>query len=419
MMVAAKMYQMKQRFQYTDENTKEVIQIASQLLNKYTYRITGTDVALKAGEAIKEMFSISCQRSTLEPFRVFPGQLWNIGKILTSIYLISVIGYWLGIIGIYISICIILIGLVYGISHFILYSSVFDKLFIGKNAHNAVGIIEPSDAVKQQIIIVGHHDSAFVFRYLLGHQSLYGFIMVLSIGSYLFGVAISIYRFQFLIINGYVLNNDLLTILLIILSIAILPLFFFITNEPSPGAGDNLIGSVIAIRLSQIFSKNNPIKINLENTRLVFLSSDAEEVGQRGAKSYIKRHSTEIGNTQTFVLNIDSIYNYDDLTLLKRDRNGLVGLSKLQNQKCIEIAKQLGIEIKLKSIPFGGGGTDGSWFANQKTQVISIIGMPMDFKNKIAYYHTPFDTIDKIEPKAVKSVIDLAVNYILDLDSTT
>ena len=131
MMVAAKMYQMKQRFQYTDENTKEVIQIASQLLNKYTYRITGTDVALKAGEAIKEMFSISCQKSTLEPFRVFPGQLWNIGKILTSIYLISVIGYWLGIIGIYISICIILIGLVYGISHFILYSSVFDKLFIG------------------------------------------------------------------------------------------------------------------------------------------------------------------------------------------------------------------------------------------------------------------------------------------------
>jgi len=266
---------MKQHFRYSDESTNEVLQIASQLLKKYTYRITGTDVALKAGEAIKEMLDISCQKSTLEPFRVHPGQLWNIGKILTSIYLISVITYWLGIIGIYVSICIILIGLVYGFSHFILYSSLFDKLFIGKNAHNAVGIIEPSNTVKQQIIIVGHHDSPFVFRYLLRHQSIYSLIMVLSIGSYLFGVAISIYRFLFLIINGHVLNNDMLTILLIVLLIAILPLFFFITKEPSPGAGDNLIGSVITISLSQIFSKNNPMKLNLENTRLVFLSSDA------------------------------------------------------------------------------------------------------------------------------------------------
>jgi|WetSurMetagenome_2_1015567.scaffolds.fasta_scaffold132634_1 aminopeptidase YwaD len=408
---------MKQHFRYTDESTNELFQIASQLLNKYTYRITGTEVALKAGEAIKEMFDISCQKSTLEPFRVYPGQLWNIGKILTSIYLISAVAYWFGIIGIYVSICTILLGLVYGFSHFILYSSVFDKLFVGKNAHNAVGIIEPSNTVKQQIIIVGHHDSPYVFRYLLKHQSLYGLIMALSIGSYLFGVAISIYRFLFFIINGYVLHNYLLTILILVLSIVIMPLFFFITKEPSPGAGDNLIGSVITIRLSQIFSKNNPMKLNLEKTRLVFLSSDAEEVGQRGAKSYIQKHRMEIENTQTFVLNIDSIYNYDDLTLLKRDRNGLVGLSKLQNEKCIEIAKQLGIDVKLKSIPLGGGGTDGSWFVNNKTQVISIIGMPMDFKNKTAYYHTPVDTLDKIEPKAVKSVIDLAVNYILDLDS--
>src|SRR5665648_255389 len=98
------MYQMKHHFQHTDESTNEVIQIASRLLNKYTYRITGSDVALKAGDAIKEMFSVSCQKSTLEPFRVYPGQLWNMGKILTSIYLLSVLAYWCGTIGIYISI---------------------------------------------------------------------------------------------------------------------------------------------------------------------------------------------------------------------------------------------------------------------------------------------------------------------------
>ena len=233
----------------------------------------------------------------------------------------------------------------YGISHFIFYGSLFDKLFPGKNAQNAVGIIDPENRTEQQVIIVGHHDSAYVFRYLKNHQSLYGFIMIMSIGSYLCGTAISVYRFLFMVISGHVLYSDVLMILVIILSLAVLPLFFFITNEPSPGAGDNLIGSVIAIKLSSIFGKDNPLKMNLHKTRLVFLSTDAEEAGQRGVKAYIRRHIRDIKSTPTYVLNIDSIYSYDDLTLLERDRNGLVPLSVLQNRKFHDIARQLGIEI--------------------------------------------------------------------------
>ncbi|MCW4001559.1 MAG: M28 family metallopeptidase [Candidatus Bathyarchaeota archaeon] len=410
---------MRDLFRLTDESTDEVFETASRLLDRFTCRITGTDAALKAGEAIKELFSGSCDKSATEPFRVHPGQLWNIGRILAIIFLISSVAYWFGRVGVYVSVCIIIAGAVYGISHFIFYVSLFDKLFPGKNAQNAVGIIEPDNRTEQQVIVVGHHDSAYVFRYLKSHQSLYGFIMIMSIGSYLCGTAISVYRFLFLVIGGHVLYSDILMILVIVLSVAVLPLFFFITNEPSPGAGDNLIGSVIAVKLSWIFGKGNPLKMNLRKTRLVFLSTDAEEAGQRGVKAYIRRHIKDINDTPTFVLNIDSIYSYDDLTLLERDRNGLVPLSALQNRKCLDIARQLGIGIKPGRIPFGGGGTDASWFVKHKAQVASVIGMPLNFKNKTAYYHTPSDTLDKIEPRAVKSVIELAVNYILDLDSTT
>jgi hypothetical protein len=410
---------MRDLFRLTDESTDEVFETASRLLDRFTCRITGTSAALRAGETIKELFSGSCVKSAVEPFRVHPGQLWNIGRILAIIFLISSVSYWLGRSGVYISACIIIAGAVYGISHFISYGSLFDKLFPGQNAQNAVGIIEPDNRTEQQVIIVGHHDSAYVFRYLKNHQSLYGFIMIMSIGSYLCGAAISVYRFLFLVINGQVIYSDVLMILVIVLSVAVLPLFFFITNEPSPGAGDNLIGSVIAVKLSRIFGKDSHLKMNLRKTRLVFLSTDAEEAGQRGVKAYIRRHIKDIRNTPTFVLNIDSIYSYDDLTLLERDRNGLVPLSELQNRKCLDIARQLGIGIKTGRIPFGGGGTDASWFVKHKAQVVSVIGMPLNFKNKTAYYHTPSDTLDKIEPRAVKSVIELAVNYILDLDSTT
>lgn len=242
--------------------------------------------------------------------------------------------------------------------------------------------------------------------------------MIVSICGYLAGMAIAVYRFLFLLIHGFSFHNFPMTFVMLTGLLAVLPLFFFITKEPSPGAGDNLIGSAMIIGISRLFGiEENQTRLNLKNTRLIFLSTDAEEAGQRGAKSFLQRHRTEIENTPTYAVNIDSIYDYDDLALLARDRNGLVRLSVSQNQRCMEIAKQLGIEIKLKKIPFGGGGTDGSWFATNHSQAISIIGMPMNFRKKVVYYHTPYDTIDKIEPKAVQAVMELVVNYILEIDS--
>jgi hypothetical protein len=50
----------RELFRLIDESTDDVFQAASQLPDTYNYRVIGTDTALKAGEAIKELFSASC-----------------------------------------------------------------------------------------------------------------------------------------------------------------------------------------------------------------------------------------------------------------------------------------------------------------------------------------------------------------------
>lgn len=78
-----------------------------------------------------------------------------------------------------------LLGLLYGIVHYIFYGSLFDRFFPRKEGCNISGIIEPKEKVRQQIFIVGHHDSHYVLSFLLHLQKLANIRLILSIISYL------------------------------------------------------------------------------------------------------------------------------------------------------------------------------------------------------------------------------------------
>ncbi len=70
---------------------------------------------------------------------------------------------------------------------------------------------------------------------------------------------------------------------------------FFVGSRGTPGAGDTLIASVMALKSAELFGRHGKKRRpGLANTRLVFLSFDAEEAGLRGARAYVKRHREEI-----------------------------------------------------------------------------------------------------------------------------
>ncbi|MCH8907967.1 MAG: M28 family peptidase, partial [Candidatus Heimdallarchaeota archaeon] len=212
-------------------------------------------------------------------------------------------------------------------------------------------------------------------------------------------------------------NESIIRIYLIFAIIPILPFLIFITNTVSPGAGDNMIASVITAKTAALFgdlkSQENP----LQHTRLIVASFDAEEAGLRGARAYVQTHLRELQSIRTYVFNMDSIFEAKNLKFFTRDLNSTVRLSGEMIKICQNIAKDFGYQIKAVPIPFGGGATDAAEFAKQGIHATTLVGLSTGFIRHEIHYHTQYDNVDKIEPEAVKIVLELVVSFITRQDN--
>ncbi len=90
-------------------------------------------------------------------------------------------------------------------------------------------------------------------------------------------------------------------ILMTVGALGVIPLWWFTTDEVSPGTGDNMIVVALAREGTGLFSDlkkqgHNPLK----HTRLICPSVDGEEAGLRGSMAYVKRHKKEITGTKTY-----------------------------------------------------------------------------------------------------------------------
>ena len=194
------------------------------------------------------------------------------------------------------------------------------------------------------------------------------------------------------------------------------PLYFLVPRLPSPGAGDNLNACAMAVKVAEYFAARSRAGSPLRHTRLVFLSTDGEEAGQRGAIAYAERHASELTALPTYVFNVDSVYKVRDLAVLTRDRHGTLPLSARMARQCHELAARLGYSLKEMALLPGSGSTDAAAFARLGVEATSIIGVSAALGKDRLVYHTPWDTVDAIEPEAVEAVLDIAVNYIMGKD---
>jgi aminopeptidase YwaD len=172
----------------------------------------------------------------------------------------------------------------------------------------------------------------------------------------------------------------------------------------------------MAVKVAEHFAAQRQAGSPLSHTRLVFLSTDGEEAGQRGAIAYAERHASELTMLPTYVFNVDSVYKVRDLAVLTRDRHGTVPLSARMARECHEVAARLGYSVKETALSLGSGGTDAAAFARLGVEATSIIGVSTVPGEDKWVYHTPWDTVDAIEPEAVEAVLDIAVNYIVYKD---
>ena len=403
--------------QINSSDANDVLQLTGKIIDKFGPRLTGDPSTKKAANFLKDEFGKYCDSTEVQEFDVHPNVFLGWIKLLTVIFIIDIILLWfnqalIAAIG-------ITIGIIIMVMEFFLYKEFVDIFWEKKKGYNVIGKIEPKGEVKQQIIISGHIDSAYVFNFFVNRPNLYslringglGFIFLMFICSWVWVIIQAISGAPPAI--GFTLT---VKILFTVSTILVIQLYFFRGKKGTPGAGDNLVSVCIADKVGKKFTDLRKSGKGLENTRLVIAGWDAEECGLRGARAYVKKNIAEMKAIPTYNFNIDCPYLLDELFFLTTDINCSVKLSENMATECKEISEKLGYPAKMKQIEFLTGGTDAGEFGRFGIEATSLIAMPWGGNERYDAYHTLKDVVSSIEPEAVEAALKIACEYISKKD---
>ena len=380
---------------------EQAFTLTDKIIQKTGPRLAGTKNSLDAAFLLKEEMAKFADKVETEDFIVHKGAFLGWIRILVIGYLFGILFLWID--HPLISAILMVVSLLILVYQFFLYKPLLDPFYPAKKGMNVVANIEPSGKVMQQVIISGHHDSARIFNFLIHQPKLYNLRVTGGISLVIAMLAISIVLIFFT-------TGPVVFALKIFLSAGALltaQLWFFASGKGTPGAGDNLISSAMAVEIGRYF-KENP----LEHTRIILASFDAEEEGLRGARAFAKNHQKEFKETPTVLLNTDCPYFLKDLFFLTSDINCSVPLSQELSDELVKIAKEKGYSAASKPIAFLTGGTDAGELAKIGVKSTTLMAMPWSNSARSQVYHTPNDTIDHIEKDAIDAAIDIFVSYV-------
>ncbi len=398
-------------------DVNDTLSMTKDIIDKYGPRLTGTKSTKQAAQNIHNKLSKHCDQSKIEKFEVRRESFMAFMKIFAISFVISSFFFFLGGLWTILAVFGYTFATVFALLQFVLYKETFDPLFRKFTGYNVSGVIKPSEEIKQRIIIQGHHDSAYVMNFLSDPKTQKMYAPRIFTGLSVFiGTNLLLVILVFLEIfqvqtDGF---RNVISFIILVGAPAVVQFYFFKSNKVSPGAGDNLIASMISVKIAQIFGQSKAEGKNLlKHTEIVVISTDAEESALRGARAYVKKHIDELKAIPTYVFNIESLYNVEDLSFLTADINGFIKLSPEMAHDGMIIAESLGYKTKEAPITFGGGGTDAAEYAKQNIEATTILGMENSAIREGLVYHTLNDTVDSINPSVVKAVLEIAYRYIL------
>jgi aminopeptidase YwaD len=396
--------------------TKECIQKTASITRRFPSRLSGSDMCSKSAHMIYEDMRSFCDSNSLHVFHIHTNS-YGYTKLLPVMYLSGIItfffnGFWtlIPMAGLLLGICMMFI-------QFALCGTFLERFYRKKTAVNVIGSLEPAGAVRQQIIISGHHDSAPVNR--LYHPKIQKFLVFTMFTPYLFyfyQISLSLY----VLLSGIkMLPSGYIWILGAGIPFALLYFFAIDTKRGTPGAGDNMIASVIILcigkKLAEIKKTNRML---LKHTRIILLSFDAEELGLKGASAYFRDYGSDVTSIPTYHLNLESLYKLKDLHVLQSDINGFQKLSNDMAERIIRVGSRQGIIVKPFKMVFGGGSTDAAASARSGISSTTIFGLPTTIFRTGLVYHTASDTVDQIEPEIVNACLKLVWEYIFEMENT-
>lgn len=391
-----------------------------RLVDEHGPRLAGSRPCTAVAEAIARRARTFADSVSLQPFTVHPGSFYAYTKVLPVSYAVGLAALFaagsVGRLAAVVAGALAIAGLAAGIAlmilQFGLYRHAGDRLFAPRTATNVEAVIEPVGRVERELIISGHHDSAPAARIFSSpFRRLY---VVAVLAPYLFFAAELALLVAFLVRS---VAPGAWTRPFLLVGVPFVVGYFFLValRRGTPGAGDNLIASMIAVGLGEEIAARKASL--LASTRVRIVSFDAEEAGLRGASAYFGARGAELARLPCVHLNFDGLYRLRDLQVLTSDVNGSVRLSRSLADALVACAGQDGITLRTYGMVFGAGGTDAAESARRGICSATIIAMPTEVFADRLVYHTPRDTIEHVEPAAVEACLRVALRLLAKLEA--
>lgn len=382
-----------------------------KITTRWNPRISGTQNCLDAAQDIHKTMNDFCDRSEIHEFSVHPQAFFGFIRVLVVLFFVTLSFLFMQIYSV--AFLFSLLSLSVLVLQFFLYKEMLDPFYPKKVGRNIVGIIEPVQEVQKQIVISGHHDSAYVANFM-GKNSAWFFPLVGGGVGITIGLVFVSTALFFAYYLGYNIRwlSQIFAYVFLVLSVGVIPLWFFHSKKGSPGAADNMIASAIAMEVGKHYRQEKKEGKGLKHTRLVIASWDAEEAGLRGSRAFIRDYASLLQEAKTYHFNLECLFNVEHFGFTMNDLNSFVKLSHNMVDECIQISHQLGFQAKKIYFPFMGGGTDAAEFAKAGIEATTLASMAFNVEGEESFYHTIHDDIDAVDSQAVEQSIAVAIEYI-------
>ncbi len=307
-----------------------------------------------------------------------------------------------------ISVALVVTAVFFLLGEFLLYKQVLDPFFKKEESSNVICTRKASGETRRRIIIGGHMDTAYEWRYTyLGGAKMVTTIVVTAVLSLLITLSLSI--------AGFFIDNRTVELVLIAVQAVAMPalvavMFFVNWKLPVDGAADDLTG-VFTSMATLLYLRNNDIRF--ENTEVVAVAMGAEEEGLRGSKAFAKAHSEEYKNdgVETIFVALDTLRDYDFMGIVTKDMTATVGLDKQACALMKKAAENANVPVNFTTTPLGS--TDAA--AMQQGGIKSVAFTSMD-PAPARYYHTRDDNVSVLEMKTLEDSLKVVLETVFLFD---
>ena len=252
----------------SNEMTDRAMKFTKVVTERWDDRLTGRPACAACGDHIYETLGEFCDQTEYQDFPVRPGSFLGFIRINVVLFFVALIALWMD--WLLVSAIVTAVAMVILVLQFFFYWELIDFLFPKRNARNVWGTIEPSGRVEQQIYVTAHHDSAHVFNFLQSNAKWYSVRIFAGMG-----VLVAMTATCWLLLLGRVIGIQMDPIGIVacgiftLVSPAVLMLWFFYSDQGTPGAGDDLICTAVSLEIGKYFAERRESNEGLRHTRVV------------------------------------------------------------------------------------------------------------------------------------------------------